>query len=137
MRSYPYIKLPHAIVVLRVAVAIFFMAHAGMRIYNGSIPQFASFLSGKGFPMSTAIVWLISLYELIAGSLMMLGFAAKWMAAGLFFIAFMGIVLIHFQFGWFVGEHGTGGMEYSFSLMVSLLVIAAADQAREDQIQVT
>ena len=46
----------------------------------------------------------------------------------------MGIVIIHWQLGWFVGEHGTGGMEYSLSLMVSLLVIAAADAtARDDR----
>ena len=36
-------------------------------------------------------------------------------------------MIIHARLGWFVGEHGTGGMDYSLSLMVSLLVIAAAD----------
>jgi putative oxidoreductase len=72
-------------------------------------------------------VWLITLFELSAGTLMILGKWVRWCAAGLFFIAAMGIVIIHFKLGWFVGEHGTGGMEYSLCLMVSLLVVAAFD----------
>ena len=42
-------------------------------------------------------------------------------------IAIGGIVLIHWRFGWFVGEHGTGGSEYSIALIVMLLVVAAGD----------
>jgi putative oxidoreductase len=42
-------------------------------------------------------------------------------------IALGGIVIIHAQLGWFVGEHGTGGSEYSVCLLLCLLVIAAAD----------
>ena len=44
------------------------------------------------------------------------------------------IVIIHWRLGWFVGEHGSGGMEYSVSLMVSLLVIAAADAATSEKV---
>jgi putative oxidoreductase len=66
-------------------------------------------------------------YEITAGTLMIFGKWVRWCAAGLFFIAAMGIVIIHAKLGWFVGEHGTGGMEYSLCLMVSLLVVAAFD----------
>jgi putative oxidoreductase len=41
-----------------------------------------------------------------------------------------GIVLIHAQKGWFVGEHGTGGVEYSIVLFVACVVLAAADRER-------
>jgi putative oxidoreductase len=58
---------------------------------------------------------------------MIFGKSVRWCAAGLFFIAAMGIVFIRAQLGWFVGAHGTGGMEYSLCLMVSLLVVAAFD----------
>lgn len=126
---YPFITLSQALVLLRVAVAIFFMAHAAVRIANGSIPQFGVFLASKGFPQAVALVWAISVYELTAGTLMALGRWVKWMASGLAFIAAMGIVLIHAERGWFVGEHGIGGMEYSLSLIVSLIVLAAADRA--------
>jgi putative oxidoreductase len=113
---------------LRVALAIFFMAHATVRVVRpDSIASFANYLGHKGFPLALLIVWLITLFELSAGTLMILGKWVRWCAAGLFFIAAMGIVIIHFKLGWFVGEHGTGGMEYSLCLMVSLLVVAAFD----------
>jgi putative oxidoreductase len=35
-------------------------------------------------------------------------------------------VLIHAHNGWFVGEHGAGGVEYSLSLSSALLVLIAA-----------
>jgi putative oxidoreductase len=125
---FPFVQPAHALLILRVALAIFFMAHAAVRIAKpDSIPSFAGFLGAKGLPFPVLIVWLITLFELGAGSLMVLGKWLRWCAAGLFFIAAMGIVLIHFRLGWFVGEHGTGGMEYSLSLMVSLLVVAAFD----------
>jgi putative oxidoreductase len=119
--------LPRALLLLRIIVPVFFMAHAATRIANGSIPQFAEFLSSKGYPFALALVWLISAYELIAGMLIALGIGVRWLAPGLIFIAFMGIVIIHAAHGWFVGEHGVGGMEYSVSLIASLLVLIAHD----------
>lgn len=127
MKRYPYISLIQAITILRIAAAVFFMAHAAVRIANNSIPQFGLFLESKGFIYGTLLVWLISIYELTGGLLMAIGRHVRLMATGLFVIAFAGVLLIHRQNGWFVGEHGIGGMEYSFSLMVSLIVIAAAD----------
>jgi len=49
----------------------------------------------------------------------------RLLAAGFIILLLVGIVLIHASLGWFVGEHGTGGCEYSFILIVALLVIAA------------
>jgi putative oxidoreductase len=127
INNFPFIRFEHSLVILRISLAIFFMAHAAVRIYLYTIPSFAGFLSSKGFPFPTAIVWMITIYELSAGTLLILNKGVRWAAAGLFFIAAMGIVIIHAGLGWFVGEHGTGGMEYSLCLMVSLIVIAAFD----------
>lgn len=133
--AFPFVGLAASLVVLRVAVAVFFMAHAAVRVVNGSIPGFGAFLEQRGWPQGVLLVWGITLYELAGGASMALGWRTRWMALGLFVIAAMGIVIIHARLGWFVGEHGSGGMEYSLSLMVSLLVIAAADadsQFRKD-----
>ena len=48
-------------------------------------------------------------------------------------IVAVGIYLIHRHNGWFVGEHGVGGSEYSVALLAMLLAIAAhdADTRRE------
>ncbi len=126
-KAYPFITLPQALVLSRVLIAVLFMAHATVRLVNGSMPQFGNFLERAGFPQGLLWVWAITLFELIGGSLMALGRQVRWAATGLFSIAGVGILLIHRHFGWFVGEHGTGGSEYSLALMAALLVIAAAD----------
>jgi putative oxidoreductase len=128
-KQFPFVTLPQALIILRVAVAIFFMAHAVVRVANGSIPRFADFLALKGFPLSLAIVWVITAYEIIGGALMALGVWVRGLALGLMCIAAGGIVIIHAKLGWFVGEHGVGGVEYSLCLLVALLTLAAADRS--------
>ena len=54
----------------------------------------------------------------------------RWAASGLAVIVAVGIWLIHRHTGWFVGEHGVGGSEYSVALLAMLLVVAASDAAR-------
>jgi putative oxidoreductase len=121
--------LPHALILLRVTVALLFMAHAVVRLSNGSVPNFAAFLAAKGFPLATLWVWAISLYEVGAGTALILNRCVRWCAAGLVVIAATGIVLIHAANGWFVGEHGSGGSEYSVCLIAALAVVMAADGA--------
>ena len=58
----------------------------------------------------------------------------EWSVYGLHFAA-GGIVLIHRHFGWFVGEHGTGGSEYSVALIVLLLIVIADDHDRRPGIR--
>jgi putative oxidoreductase len=127
---YPFVSLDTALVLLRVCTAMLYMAHAAVRIVNGSIPQFGGFMERLGFRHGELWVWAITAVELIGGTLMALGRQVAWSASALFTIAAGGIVLIHRHFGWFVGEHGTGGSEYSVALMMALLVIAAADARR-------
>ena len=133
MPRFPFLSLTHSLVVLRIGTASLFMAHALVRIANGTMPQFADFMGGLGFPQPMLWVWAITLFEIVGGSLMILGVLARWMALGLFAIAAGGIVLIHARLGWFVGEHGTGGSEYSVCLILCLLVIAAADTERSSR----
>ena len=128
LHGYPFLSLAQALTVLRIATAIFFMAHAVVRIVDDTIPQFALRLAYEGWPFATVIVWAITVCEIVSGTALVLGRYVRWAASGLLFIAAMGIVIIHAQLGWFVGEHGTGGVEYSLALMVSLITIAAADR---------
>ena len=125
MSRYPFLSLLQSLVIMRVFTAIFFMAHAIMRVANGTIPQFGKFMTTLGFPNGEAIVWLITIYEIVAGILLIFNRYVRIAATGLFAIAATGIVLIHRHLGWFVGEHGTGGSEYSVAL---LLVVAASDR---------
>jgi putative oxidoreductase len=128
MSSFPFLSFKQAMALLRVATAVFFMAHAIVRITQGTIPRFGTFLESKGLPEGVLLVWMISLYEIGAGLFLIAGRYVRWSSAGLMVIVLGGIVLIHAGRGWFVGEHGTGGVEYSLSLLVGLLVLAAHDR---------
>lgn len=134
LKSYPFISLSQALAIARVATALLFMAHAIARIMLGTIPQFGKFMESVGFPQGVAVVWAITMVELVAGTMMILNRQVRYAATALFAIAATGIVLIHRQIGWFVGEHGTGGSEYSVALMVLLVVIAAADRREGAQL---
>lgn len=127
MRLVP--TLPQAMLVLRIGTPALFMAHAIVRILNDTIPQFALFMANLGFPQPVLVVWLITAVELTAGTLLILGRQVVASCAALGGISFGGIVLIHAANGWFVGEHGTGGSEYSVCLLLCLLVLAAADRS--------
>lgn len=129
-RSFPYFSPSRALLLLSVAVAvvIFFMAHAVVRVANGSIPGFAEFLAVRGWLLALVLVWSVSIVEIISGLLLVAGRCMHWAASALMFIAFMSIVIVHAKLGWFVGEHRTSGMEYSLVLIVSLITIAAVDR---------
>lgn len=127
MLKFPFFSLPTTLIILRISVAIIFLSHSIVRIVKFTISQFSLFLESKGFPYSVAWVWAITAFEIIGGILLACGYFTKWLSFGFIFLLVVGIILIHASLGWFVGEHGTGGVEYSFILIISLLVISAFD----------
>ena len=128
--GYPWWPLADALRLLRIVTALLFMAHASMRFVLGTILQFGVFMESQGFPHGQAWVLAITAYELGAGSLLLFNRGVRWAASGLAVIVATGIWLIHRHNGWFVGEHGTGGSEYSVALLAMLLVIAADNATR-------
>ena len=128
MRHFPWIGRDGALLVLRLVTPLLFMAHAVMRIANGSIVQFGQFMETQGFPFGIGWVWAITVAELVCGSLILVNRYVRVATIPLLAIAVGGIALIHVRLGWFVGEHGVGGMEYSVALIVMLLVLAANDR---------
>jgi putative oxidoreductase len=130
-RLHAVTTLSTALTTLRIGTAALFMAHAVVRATTpGAIPQFGAFLEKTGIPYGVATVYAITLFEILGGALLVLGIRARVLAAGFAIILVVGIALIHRHRGWFVGEHGTGGSEYSVALLLALFVIAAADRAQ-------
>ena len=126
MRPFPFINFKQSIILLRFLTAAIFILHAGFRIIYSTSGQFADFLNSKGLPFGLQIVWLITIFEIAGGVLLIAGKYVRLITAGFILILLVGIILIHFSLGWFVGEHGTGGCEYSVILIGCLLVIAAS-----------
>lgn len=131
MGRFPFLPLPVMLPVMRYAVALIFFLHAIVRVFNGTIPRFADYLTNKGLPFGKALVIAITVLEVGGSVLLVFNFFVRQIAAALFILLLTGIILIHAENGWFTGEHGSGGIEYSFILMIVLMVIAAAgDQQR-------
>ena len=124
-RSFPCLSPAQSIVLLRWAIAIVFFMHALVRIINGTVTEFAQFMNEKGFVYGTAIVWILTVFEIGGSILLALDFFTKKLCAGFIVILITGIIIIHASLGWFVGEHGTGGVEYSFILIIALMTVAA------------
>jgi putative oxidoreductase len=126
MKAFPFLSLSTAIKLFRIAVAILLLIHGITRIMNGTVGGFGEFLGGFGFPFGFLVAWGITLFE-IAGSLALIaGYYISLISLVFIIELLMGILLVHFNNGWFVVGAGTGGMEYSVLLILSFFVIAAS-----------
>ncbi|HEX2848160.1 MAG TPA: DoxX family protein [Chitinophagaceae bacterium] len=132
-RMFPFLSLPQSIIVLRLSTALIFLLHSVVRVCNGTIPRFADYLVAKGMPLGKAWVIAITVFEIAGSVLLVLNHFTKAITLGFIILLLAGIVLIHAERGWFVGEHGSGGCEYSFILIIALIVIAAADKDKKSQ----
>lgn len=130
-KRYPFITLPAALVLLRICIAGLFLAHAVVRLVTGTVGRFGDFLNNRGWVYGLPLVWAITAFELAGGLLLLLGYATRWVATGFIVLLVMGIIIIHAREGWFNGEFGTGGCEYSVSLIAGLLVVASAGAPRK------
>jgi putative oxidoreductase len=128
MKQFPFLSLSVSVSLLRIGIAIIFLTHSLVRLFKGTIPQFGKFLDSKGLLIGEPLVWVITLFEIVGGIMLAFNYKTRWLSAGFIFILVVGILLIHASLGWFVGEHGTGGSEYSFALILALLVLAAYDR---------
>jgi putative oxidoreductase len=127
--AFPYLSVNQGYFVLRLALALFFMIHAVTRFTEPN--YFASLgvgLGHFGMPFGYALGILATTIELVGGTLLIFNKFAKWTALGFFGISSVGIAFIHLNLGWFVGEFGNGGAEFSVAICATALVIAAFDR---------
>jgi putative oxidoreductase len=125
MKTFPFITSKQSIILLRIAVALFLMAHGLIRIYLGTVGGFGEFLDSKGFLIGVPLAWGITVFEIAGGAVMAWGLYASWIAAVFMIELTIGIFLVHLPNGWFVVGASQGGMEYSVLLLFTLIVISA------------
>jgi putative oxidoreductase len=63
---------------------------------------------------------------------MFLGYFIRLFCIGEIIILFTGIILVHWQNGWFVVGKTLGGIEYSVVLIIVLAVIFLADSQKKN-----
>lgn len=114
---------------LRIAVAVILLTHSVFGIFDNGINDFGNlYLNQIGFaPFGVFIAWSIKVSHIIAAVLLVLNKYIKLAGFVTIFVLIMGIILVHFQEGWFVVGGGRNGVEYNFLLIIVLLVIMYPD----------
>lgn len=109
--------------VFRGIIAALLIVHGVTRYYDQTIPDFGGFLSSKGFPLGVPLAYFITAMEIFGGGLVVMGKFVKWITPFFIIELFMGIVMVHWNYGFFVVGHGNNGFEYSLLLIASFLLI--------------
>ncbi|WDF65748.1 DoxX family protein [Flavobacterium sp. KACC 22763] len=119
----------NANLLLRIAIAIILLTHSVFGMFNNGINDFGNlFLNQIGFaPYGVFLAWSIKLSHVAAAILLLANKCIKLAGFVTIFVLIMGIVLVHFQEGWFVVGGGRNGVEYNFLLIVVLLAIMYPD----------
>ncbi|SHH55462.1 DoxX family protein [Flavobacterium defluvii] len=115
----------NGILLLRIATAIILLTHSVFGMFNNGINDFGNlYLNQIGFaPFGVFLAWSIKISHVVAAILLLLNKYVKPAGFVTIFILVMGIVLVHFQEGWFVVGGGRNGVEYNFLLICVLLAI--------------
>lgn len=121
MKLTDYINNNTAYSGLRVIMGLIFISHGIARFYYNSIPDFGGFLNANGFVVGIVLAWMITIGEVVSGSLLTLGHYVKKCVIFHAVIILVGLFLIHIPNGWFVVGHGTGGAEYSLLILAVLI----------------
>lgn len=124
MSRFLYPSLPIAI--LRMLMGGIFMAHGIARLVKYTLPGFGDFLDSQGLPGGLYLAWAVTIFETVFGLCMFLGYFVRLFCIGEIIILISGIVMVHWQHGWFVVGMTLGGIEYSIVLIIILLSIFIA-----------
>ena len=123
----------YTIIILRAVMGIIFITHGIARLYYGSVPDFGNYLNSQGLLIGIPIAWVITLGEIISGSLLAFGIKVRYCVVFHAIIIASGLVMVHLPNGWFVVGHGSGGIEYSVLILVVLFVLFTTDSTHRTQ----
>lgn len=109
---------PYAALILRVALGVLFLAHAGLKFFVFTPAGTAQFFGSLGLP--PALAYLVILAETAGGIALIVGFHARWVALALVPILLGAIVTVHGAAGFFF-SNPKGGWEFLAFWIVALL----------------
>jgi putative oxidoreductase len=111
-----------AALLLRIALALMFFAHAWLKVKVFTIPGTVKYFESLGVPGFLAYLTIAA--EVAGGVLLFLGIGTRWVALALVPLVLGTIVLVHGKNGWLF-TNKDGGWEYPAFWIVGLLVLAA------------
>ncbi len=121
-------KPNYSIAALRMMMAVIFILHAAVRIYNNTLPNLGHFLDGKGFPLGYFLAWIVTLFELVGGILMFFRYFVKVFCLGEMIILIVGIITVHWEKGFLGVDMSLSGAEYSVILITILFAVYIAER---------
>jgi putative oxidoreductase len=110
---------------LRLAVAIILFMHSVPGMFNNGVNAFGNlYLDQIGFaPFGIFLAWTIKLSHLVAALCLLFEKYVKLTSFVTILVLITGIILIHFNEGWYVVGGGRNGVEFNFLLIFALLAI--------------
>lgn len=109
--------------ILRTSMALVFLSHTIVRTALNRVPPFGKAFDDWGWPFGIYWAWGVTLWELIGGILLLIGWKPRWVVPVFLVQMLFGIWLVHLKHGWFVVGHGFNGMEYSVTIICALLAV--------------
>lgn len=119
-----------SIVAWRVVLAALIAVHGWYRFASGGVSLFGVWLDAQGWPAGWAIASAVTFVEIVGTPLLALGrfqFVLCLLYAAIYGV---GLVIVHWPYGWFVVGAGRNGMEYSVLLIASFLILAWQSRPR-------
>lgn len=110
-----------AATILRIALGILFLAHAGLKLFVFTPAGTAGFFASLGLPGPLA--YFVIAAELFGGIALLLGVYTRWVSLALVPILLGAIYAPHWAAGFFFSNEG-GGWEYPAFWAVTLVVQA-------------
>ena len=114
--------LDAAALLLRIALALMFFAHAWLKVKVFTIPGTVKYFESLGVPGFLAYFTIAA--EIGGGALLFLGIGTRWVALAMVPLMLGTIVLVHGRNGWLF-TNKDGGWEYPAFWIVGLVVLAA------------
>ena len=126
-------RLRIAHLVLRYTMALVFLSHGITRVVTDRVTPFGRAFDAWGWPFGIYWAWGVTLWELVGGTLLLIGWRAGVVPFVFVVQMLFGIWLVHLRHGWFVVGHGFNGMEYSVTLVAALIATAFTAGAAQRQ----
>jgi putative oxidoreductase len=118
------------LLVLRVGLAVVFIAHGYNHIFGGGrIAGTARWFESLGMRPGVVHAWFASLTELGAGALLLLGLATPLACAGVVGTMLVALVANHLRNGFFIFRPGEG-YEYVMTLTLAAVALAGLGAGR-------
>ncbi len=108
-----------ALLLLRAALGLMYLAHAGLKLFVFTLPGTAQFFASQGLPAGLA--YAVFAAEAVGGVMLLLGVYPRQVALALTPVL-LGAAWVHAPNGWLFTAPG-GGWEYPVFLTVASLVL--------------